>query len=175
MFTYTPGQVVVYAGADVGLDGRFDVETAYAQSGAPLAYISSDSEQPSIGGASLKEAGSVDSVIGWARWAEGTTGGRYYADEDGFDIGPNQGVHIVSGDKATDLPSIGSVAVLEIATRGHTGETADIVVVERHGAGRKTIEIWCSDTRPTIATKGCAVQRIEQAENRTHITSRAAR
>lgn len=113
---FEAGQAVAYAGSDVGLDYRQNAEVAYDTSGRPVAYLNAanattrENERPTIGGASIAEGGTAaGGAIAWARWTNGTTGGRYFADQDGFVLAPNGGFHLVSGDRASNLPASGTV------------------------------------------------------------------
>lgn len=109
-FDYQDGLAVAYAGQDVGLDFRPGARVAFDASGRPIAYNVGEDERPDIGSATIAEGGSAaDGAIGWARWANGTTGGRYYSTTDGFVLGPNDGFHIVSVAPLTDVPTAGTV------------------------------------------------------------------
>ena len=114
--TVVSNQLVAYAGADVGIDMRERAEVTYNAAGAPVGYIwqlndfTAENERPTIGTATAMEAGSRgDGLIGWARWADGQGGGRYFGDTDGFTLPANGGFHIVAVDPATDLPGGGQI------------------------------------------------------------------
>lgn len=114
-FNFQPNQIVAYAFEDTGLDVREIAEAAFDAGGRPIAYVATrndftqEHERPTIGSASIAEGGAIGTTIGWGRWTNGTTGGRFFANEDGFTFGPNQGLHIVAGDVPTNLPSSGTV------------------------------------------------------------------
>ncbi|RYE03442.1 MAG: hypothetical protein EOP61_04630 [Sphingomonadales bacterium] len=107
-------QVTVYAGSKVGIDNRQPTTVAYSSSGAPTGYrwelndYSRENERPTIGSATEHESGGVGEIIGWTRWAGGTTGGKL-GSSAGIELAENTGWHIVSGTPATDLPSSGTV------------------------------------------------------------------
>lgn len=115
--TVRANQFVAYAaGSSIGIDAREIVDVTYSDtSGAPIGYVwklnefTAENERPTIGTAKAKEAGSVGDIIGWTRWADGKTGGRFYGEENGIDFGPNQGFHLISGTPATNLPTTGTV------------------------------------------------------------------
>uniref|UniRef100_UPI003A8E60BA hypothetical protein n=1 Tax=Parasphingorhabdus sp. TaxID=2709688 RepID=UPI003A8E60BA len=115
--TVRANQFVAYAaGSSIGIDAREIVDVTYSDtSGAPIGYVwklnefTAENERPTIGTAKAKEAGSVGAIIGWTRWADGKTGGRFYREENGIDFGPNQGFHLISGTPATNLPTTGTV------------------------------------------------------------------
>lgn len=50
------------------------------------------------------QEGSVTDVIGWARWAGGSTAGRYFP-LTSVDLPANGGWHVIFGDPATNLPA----------------------------------------------------------------------
>lgn len=115
--TFESNRVVAYAGQDVGIDSRSQADVAYDNSGRPIGFIRTlndftrENERPTIGDASVAEGGSAaGGAISWARWADGTTGGRYFADQDGFVLGPDQGFHVAAATRATNLPTSGTVA-----------------------------------------------------------------
>ena len=108
-------QFVIYASNTIGIDSRTPATVTYDEAtGAPIAYqwqlndFTRERERPEIGSASLVESGSAGDVIGWARWADGTSGGRYY-DIQTVDLPANSGWHLVSGELATNLPASGTV------------------------------------------------------------------
>ncbi len=105
----------MYAGKDVGLDARGEADVAYDDAGRPIAYVwtlndsTLENERPTIGTASIAEGGSAsDGEISWARWHDGTTGGRYFGAPT-FDLGADDGFHLTSVVRATDLPTSGTV------------------------------------------------------------------
>ncbi|AKM09107.1 hypothetical protein [Croceicoccus naphthovorans] len=112
-------QITTYSSSVIGIDQRQPTTVTYDNTtGAPIAYsFAPPNEEPTIGSASLHEAGSVTDVIGWARWAGGTTGGKYY-NLPTADLPTNGGWHIVSGTPATNLPASGT------ATYSMVGSTA---------------------------------------------------
>ena len=70
-------QYTVYSSTEIGIDQRSVSTVVYDEnSGAPLAYrveandFTRENERPEIGTATAQEAGSVQDVIGWARWAK---------------------------------------------------------------------------------------------------------
>ncbi len=69
-----------------------------------------------IGTATAAESGKVDGVMAWTRWSNGSASG-FTA------IGPNEGIHIVSGTPATALPTSGTVAYSLIGSTKPTDET----------------------------------------------------
>lgn len=110
-------QFVVYSSNEVGIDSRDPATVIYDETtGAPLAYtwdlndFTKENERPQIGTATLRESGSVDGVIGWARWAGGRTAGRYYSQTNGIELPENAGWHVLSGTPATNLPTSGTVS-----------------------------------------------------------------
>ena len=115
--TVRSNQFVAYAaGANIGIDARDMVDVTYSgTTGGPIGYIwklndfTTENERPNIGTAKENEAGSVGDIIGWSRWADGKTGGRFYGQQNGIEFGSNQGFHIVSGAPATNLPTTGQV------------------------------------------------------------------
>lgn len=105
-------QIVIYSATTIGIDSRENSRVTYDDTtGAPLAYVweTNTVESPTIGNTTQNDSGSVADVIGWTRWADGTTGGRYFNDEDGIEMPANGGWHIVAGDPATNLPTSGTV------------------------------------------------------------------
>ncbi|AXK43132.1 hypothetical protein DVR09_13100 [Erythrobacter aureus] len=115
--TVRSNQFIAYSATEIGIDLRTSNDVTYSDtSGAPVAYMvttndfTRDNERPTIGSATENESGSVGDIIGWTRWADGTTGGRFFANTDGFDLGPSQGWHIIGGTPATNLPASGTVA-----------------------------------------------------------------
>ncbi|OYX66033.1 MAG: hypothetical protein B7Y88_06150 [Sphingomonadales bacterium 32-64-17] len=120
-------QIVIYSSSTVGIDSREDSRVTYdTTTGAPLAYVwelnssTTEDERPTIGNNTQHDSGSVAGVIGWTRWAGGTTGGRFYADQDGIELPANGGWHVVAGDPATNLPTSGTV---QYALIGSTAPT----------------------------------------------------
>ena len=116
--TVRTNQYVAYAaGEGIGIDNRtprpnqdpaFPLNVTYSASGAPIAYEWAASESPTIGSARENESGGVGEIIGWTRWADGTTGGAFYSDPEKT-FGPNQGWHIIAGSPVTDIPTSGTV------------------------------------------------------------------
>ena len=114
--TVRENQYVVYAaGNNIGIDSRtpapnqnppFPLNVTYSASGAPIAYEWSTRESPTIGTAKEFESGSVGDIIGWTRWADGTTGGAFYSNPEKT-FAANQGWHILAGSPATKLPASG--------------------------------------------------------------------
>ncbi|AKH42921.1 hypothetical protein FHS61_000694 [Altererythrobacter atlanticus] len=119
--TAVENQITTYASSVIGIDQRQPTTVTYEDAtGAPIAYsFSPPNEEPTIGGASLNEAGSVADVIGWARWAGGETGGRYYA-MGSVALPADGGWHVVSGTPATNLPVSGTATY---AVAGATNPT----------------------------------------------------
>lgn len=117
--TVRDNQYVVYAaGNNVGIDSRtprpnqnpsLPLAVTYSGNGGPIAYQWSASESPAIGTAKEFESGSVGEIIGWTRWADGTTGGTFYSNPEKI-FGASQGWHILAGAPATNIPTSGSVA-----------------------------------------------------------------
>ena len=114
--TAVANQLVAYASTVVGIDSRNETEVIYSDTtGAPLAHqwllndFTTENERPNIGSNVENESGSVAGIIGWTRWAGGTTGGRYY-DAPTIDIAANKGWHEVAGTAATNLPQSGTVS-----------------------------------------------------------------
>ncbi|PKP97897.1 MAG: hypothetical protein CVT74_12670 [Alphaproteobacteria bacterium HGW-Alphaproteobacteria-13] len=109
--TGTPvaNQITTYASSVIGIDQRQPTTVTYeSNTGAPIAYsFAPPNEEPRIGGATLHEPGGVADVIGWARWAGGSTAGRYYT-LGTVDLPANGGWHVVSGEPATNLPTSGT-------------------------------------------------------------------
>ena len=116
--TVRENQYVVYAaGNNIGIDSRtpapnrnppFPLNVTYSASGAPIAYEWSASESPTIGTAKEFESGSVGNIIGWTRWADGTTGGAFYNNPEKT-FSATQGWHILAGSPVTNIPTSGSV------------------------------------------------------------------
>ena len=116
--TVRQNQYVVYAaGNNIGIDSRnpapdrdppLPLNVTYAASGAPISYEWTASESPNIGTAREFESGSVGEIIGWTRWADGTTGGAFYSNPEKT-FAANQGWHILAGSPATNIPASGSV------------------------------------------------------------------
>ena len=109
--TSIANQNTVYTSNFIGIDSRPDITVTYDNAtGAPIAYDTNiDMEFPNIGTATLNESGSVTDVIGWTRWADGLTDGRYFALQDGITLPERSGWHVVSGTPATNLPTEGKV------------------------------------------------------------------
>jgi|TARA_R100000501_G_scaffold17834_1_gene34124 hypothetical protein len=107
--TAVADQITTYASSIIGIDRRQPTTVTYEDvSGAPIGYsFSQPDEEPTIGSATLNEAGSVAGIIGWGRWAGGTTGGNYYQFGTA-DLPVNGGWHVVSGEPASNLPTSGS-------------------------------------------------------------------
>lgn len=109
-------QHVVYASNTIGIDSRDPATVIYDETtGAPLAYtwqlndFTRERERPQIGTAVQREAGSAGDVLGWARWTEGSSAGRYY-DSGDIVLPANAGWHVLSGTPATNLPTSGTVS-----------------------------------------------------------------
>jgi hypothetical protein len=125
--TERTNQVVVYSGDTIGVDTRSATTTADAD-GRINKYVSTQNpstESPERGsntGYEVGKAGTGD-VIVWTRWAGGTTAGNYFNNQQ-TTRNANQGLHIVSGARATNLPTVGSATY---ALAGYTKPT--------HGAG----------------------------------------
>ncbi|MBU0556722.1 MAG: hypothetical protein KKD64_15155 [Alphaproteobacteria bacterium] len=119
--TAVANQITTYASSVIGIDQRQPTTVTYESiSGAPIGYsFSPPNEEPTIGSASLNEEGSVAGIIGWARWASGTTGGTYYA-LGGVDLPANGGWHIVSGEPATNLPASGTATYALVGSTNPT-------------------------------------------------------
>ena len=66
-------------------------------------------EQPTIGDATLNDAGSVGTVVGWGRWAGGLTGGRFYNLRNGVELPEDGGWHVITGTPATNVPTSGTI------------------------------------------------------------------
>lgn len=110
-------QFVAYATNTNGFDGRDPATVVYDETtGAPISYIwtasefTRENERPSVGTAQLAEAGRAGDIMGWARWTNGRSGGRYFSQLDGIDLPSNAGWHIISGTPATNLPTSGTVS-----------------------------------------------------------------
>ena len=110
-------QHVVYASTRHGIDNRDPATVIYDETtGAPLAYqwelneFTQERERPQIGTAAQGEAGSAGDVLGWVRWTDGRTAGRYFDNTDGLEISANTGWHVLSGTPATNLPTSGTVS-----------------------------------------------------------------
>ncbi len=106
------GQMVAYAGDVIGIDARDESRTTLGPNGQLLKYVwtvNPDGESPEIGTNDPRETGSVAGVIGWTRWAGGTTAGSYFGNPpvSGTD---RQGRHFVHGTPASVLPPRGCVS-----------------------------------------------------------------
>ncbi|MEE4349589.1 MAG: hypothetical protein V2J26_05120 [Pacificimonas sp.] len=106
-------EVMVYTGLQTGIDNRQPVTVTY-ENGAPVSYVwelndfTRSNEAREIGTNQALETGSVAEIIGWTRWAGGTTAGTYFQRSE-VDLPANGGEHIVSGTPATNLPGSGTV------------------------------------------------------------------
>lgn len=104
------GQIVAYAGNQLGIDLRDKSTTTTDDSGKLVKYVWTTNpaqEAPEIGTNSGFETGTVAGVIGWTRWAGGATAGKYF-DSSVVNRNDKQGVHFVHGTPATDLPTSGT-------------------------------------------------------------------
>lgn len=105
-------QVIAYASTEIGIDERFPADVTYdTDTGAVLGYdwTASNQEAPHRGSAEVKDGGSVSDIIGWSRWAGGTSGGQYFQLTPGAVLPDDGGWHLVSGTPATNLPQSGTV------------------------------------------------------------------
>ncbi len=109
--TERTGQVIAYAGSEIGIDGRAGVTTTTEADGALNKYLvtADTAEAPQRGTNQSLETGTVAGVIGWSRWAGGTAAGRYYDMPDATRTA-NQGMSLVYGSPATNLPASGTVS-----------------------------------------------------------------
>jgi hypothetical protein len=125
--TERTNQVIVYAGDTIGIDTRSATTTADAD-GRINKYVNIQNpsqesvERGSNTGADVGKAGAGD-VIVWTRWSGGTTAGNYFNNQQ-TTRNANQGLHLVSGTRATNLPTVGSATY---ALAGYTKPT--------HGGG----------------------------------------
>lgn len=104
------GQMVAYAGDVIGIDARDESRTTLGDNGQLLKYVwtvNPTGESPEIGTNKAFETGSVAGVIGWTRWAGGTTAGTYFGNPP-VTRTERQGLHLVHGTPATDLPTSGT-------------------------------------------------------------------
>jgi hypothetical protein len=109
--TELSGQMVAYAGDVIGIDARDESRTTLGDNGQLLKYVwtvNPTGEAPEIGTNKAFETGSVAGVIGWTRWAGGTTAGTYFGNPP-VTRTERQGLHLVHGTPATDLPTSGTV------------------------------------------------------------------
>jgi len=105
-------QTIAYAGDRIGIDLRSDSPLLADGTGKLTRYVSKANpsrEAPDIGTNSAFEAGTVGDVIGWTRWAGGTTAGKYY-DNSAVTRTDKQGLHFVYGTPATNLPTSGTAS-----------------------------------------------------------------
>lgn len=106
------GQMVAYAGDVIGIDSREESSTTLGPNGQLLKYVwtvNPSGESPEIGTNNALETGSVAGVIGWTRWAGGTTAGSYF-DNPPVTRTDRQGLHFVHGTPATDIPTTGTAS-----------------------------------------------------------------
>lgn len=106
----TGGQMIAYAGDVIGIDSRDKTATTIGDDGKLLKYVwttDPNGESPEIGTNRGLESGSVAGVIGWTRWAGGTTAGKYYGNPP-VTRSDKQGLHLVFGAPATNLPTSGT-------------------------------------------------------------------
>ncbi len=103
------GQFIAYAGSGIGIDQRDQVTTTTEADGTINAYqwTVNTAEAPTRGSNASFETGTAGGVIGWSRWAEGISGGRYH-DGPPHARTDQQGMHLVYGTPATDLPTSGT-------------------------------------------------------------------
>jgi hypothetical protein len=57
---------------------------------------------------------------------------------------------------------------MEITTRRHTGQTADIMIVKGDRTLLKPVEIWCFYSCGTVGLHRVSVQRIQQYKDDFH-------
>ncbi|MGV8928845.1 MAG: hypothetical protein ACOH1E_03775 [Brevundimonas sp.] len=122
--TTLSNQFGLFTGPQHGIDNRRPLDVTYDDAtGAPVATVwqlndyTREHEAPTIGSNDQYESGGVAGIIGWTRWAGGTTGGVNPGPSE-FPI--NSGEHIVTGTPATNLPASGTV---EYALIGSTQPT----------------------------------------------------
>lgn len=105
------GQFIAYAGSEIGIDQRDKVITRTTVDGTLNGYswtVNTD-ESPARGTNASFEAGTAGGVIGWSRWADGSTDGRYFVSPPSK-RSSKQGLHLVYGTPATDIPTSGTVS-----------------------------------------------------------------
>lgn len=104
------GQVIAYSGSTIGIDARSAVTTTTETDGTLNKYVwtTEPVEAPQRGTNQSLETGVVAGVIGWSRWAGGTTAGQYYT-TPAVTRTANQGMSLVYGTPATNLPTSGTV------------------------------------------------------------------
>ncbi|MFC0306166.1 hypothetical protein [Rhizorhabdus histidinilytica] len=106
----TTGQMIAYAGDVIGIDSRDKTTVTTGDGGKLLKYVwttNPDGESPEIGTNNGFESGSVAGVIGWTRWAGGSTAGKYFGNPP-VSRSDKQGLHLVYGAPATNLPTSGT-------------------------------------------------------------------
>ncbi|GAA0271305.1 hypothetical protein GCM10009127_09350 [Alteraurantiacibacter aestuarii] len=107
--TVVQNQSFAYANPLIGDDVYSLIPVTYDANGFPVGYLASADEGLTSGTTTLLDSGKAGGVISWARWANGTPGGKYYnsAIEP---VGPNGGYHVIAGSALTNMPASGAVA-----------------------------------------------------------------
>lgn len=107
--TIATNQNIAYAGSAIGIDARTKVTTTTDGAGTLNKYLwtTNTSEAPERGTNKSLEAGTAGGVIGWSRWADGTTAGTFYT-MPAATRGASSGVALVYGEPATNVPTSGT-------------------------------------------------------------------
>src|SRR3546814_1044946 len=107
--TERTNQHIASAGTQIGFDSRSNVTTTTEADGTLNKYVwvNNPVESPERGTSQSLETGTDGGVIGWSRWADGTTAGQYFS-SDPITRTADQGMHMVYGEpdrKSTRLNS----------------------------------------------------------------------
>lgn len=110
--TERTNRFVAYAGSGIGIDQRDQVTTLTEADGTLNKYVwtVNNVEAPQRGSNKSLETGTAGGgVIGWSRWADGIAAGTYFEGPQ-FARSEKQGMHLVHGEPATNLPTSGTAA-----------------------------------------------------------------
>lgn len=112
---------IAYSATGPGIDLRPDVSATFLPNGELDGYKASDQEAPTKGTAKAAEI-YMDAKSLLGRWNDGTTGGVFYSQTNGFALSATQGFHYALVEKASALPSAGPA---ELALASATAPTID--------------------------------------------------
>lgn len=102
-------QNLAYAGSVIGIDTRDQVTVTTDSAGiAKYVWTVNAVESPERGTSKSFESGSAGDVIGWTRWADGTTAGTFFSSAP-VTRAEDSGMAMIYGEPATNIPTSGTV------------------------------------------------------------------